>query len=310
MKRFVLSALLVLCILSVSAVDSRFVYPLGRVQNVDAQKIEVSEAQVLVRNAHNLLIYSTFNAWQPRLEVGFRSDYRIEDVNFQSGNLIYVSSQEASNNVTQVDSLSQYGRIYFTNTVIGDKMTREGSTLYVADRYRGIDIINVGRGGTTELLANFAEKWGIRDFVVEYPYIYALNDFGFITVDISDQSFPLSIATNYQVKDATRLVKYGKNVYVAAGKELIVLSLQDVTAPVMISQTAFFNQIQALKVKDNRLFIALGQGGVKILDISTPSRPKDINTFYPPAAAIDLALDNDYIFVAMGRDGWVIYEYR
>jgi hypothetical protein len=25
---------------------------------------------------------------------------------------------------------------------------------------------------------------------------------------------------------------------------------------------------------------------------------------------LDLALENDYIYVAMGKEGWVIYEYR
>jgi hypothetical protein len=283
---------------------------LGQVKGVDAQNIHVSDSQILIRDAYNIWIYSTFNAWQPRLEAGFHSDFRIEDVDFQAGNLIYVSSQEASNTVTQIDSLSQFSRIYFINTVIGDKMSREGSTLYVADRYRGIDIINIGHGGTSEHLANFAEKWGIRDFVVEYPYIYALNDFGFITVDISNQSFPLSIATNYQISEATQLVKSGSNVYIAAGKELIVISIDQIDKPTLVSQTAFFNQIQSIEVKDNRLFLALGQGGVKIIDISNPSRPRDIHTFYPPGSALDIALENEYIYVAMGKDGWSIYEYR
>jgi hypothetical protein len=310
MKSLLFALVLVVLCSSLAAIDNRFVYPLGQVRGVNAQKIYVSDTQVLIRDSQDLLIYSTFNAWQPRLEAGFRSEFRMEDVNFQAGNIVYVSSQEASNTVSQIDSLSQLGRIFFINTVIGDKMSREGSTLYVADRYRGIDIINIGRGGTSEHLANFSEKWGIKDFVVEYPYIYALNDFGFVTVDISDQSFPLSIATHYNISNAIRLVKSGNHVYVAAGKELMVLSVDQIDKPSLISQAAFFNHIQSLNVKDNRLYLALGQGGVKILDISDPSRPQDINTFYPPAAALDIALENDYIFVAMGKDGWMVYEYR
>ncbi len=310
MKKLILSVLIAITLLGCGGVESRFIYPLGQITDVHAEKIEVSDSQVLVRDSHNLWVYSTFNAWQPRLEAGFRSDYRIEDVNFQAGNQIYVSSQEASNAVSVVDSLSQYGRIYFINTVIGDEMSREGATLYVADRYRGIDIINLGQGGSTELLANFAEKWGIRDFVVEYPYIYALNDFGFITVDISDQSFPLSISTNYQIPDATQLEKHGEYVYIGADKELLVLSVRDLKKPKLITRVAFFNQIQALAIKDERLFTALGKGGVKIVDISVPNKAREIHTFYPPAMALDIAVESDYIFVAMGKDGWMIYEYR
>src|SRR5690554_939379 len=163
MKSLLFALVLVVLCSSLTAIDNRFVYPLGQVRGVNAQKIYVSDTQVLIRDSQDLLIYSTFNAWQPRLEAGFRSEFRMEDVNFQAGNIVYVSSQEASNTVSQIDSLSQLGRIFFINTVIGDKMSREGSTLYVADRYRGIDIINIGRGGTSEHLANFSEKWGIKD---------------------------------------------------------------------------------------------------------------------------------------------------
>ncbi|MCK9583996.1 MAG: hypothetical protein M0R69_03675 [Candidatus Cloacimonetes bacterium] len=310
MKSLILIILIASITLGAGAVDNRFLYPLGQIKGVEANRIKVSDAQVLTHNLGQLWIYSTFNAWQPRLEASYFSQFRIEDVNFQEGNRIYLSSHEPANTVSLIDSLSSFGRLYFINTVIGDKLTREGSTLYVADRFRGIDIIDIGGGVSSELIANFSEKWGIKDFVAVYPYLYALNDFGFVTVDISNQNFPLSIATNYQIPDASKLIKYGEYVYVAAGKEILVLSVRDPENPILVTQKPFFNVIQALAVKDNRLFVALGQGGVKVLDISVPQRINEINTFYPPAAAIDIALQNDYIYIAMGKDGWMIYEYR
>lgn len=310
MKRPMILSLLLLISISCAAIDNRFLYPLGIVKDSEAYSIDVSDSQVLTRNQKQLWIYSTFNAWQPRLETSYNSLARIEDVNFQSGNYIYVSSREPTNVLSAIDSLNQFGKIYFVDTLIGDKITREGATLYVADRYRGIDIINVGSGGGNDLLANFAEKWGVRDFIAEYPYIYALNDFGLVTVDISDQKFPLSIATNYQLPDARYLVKNGEYVYIASGKDLLVLSIRDVNKPIQVSQMRLFNDIQSLAVKDNRLFVALGQGGVKILDISVPNRIVDMNTFYPPFPVYDVALENDYIYIAMGKDGWMIYEYR
>ena len=310
MKSLILIILILSFTLGIGAVDNRFLYPLGQIKGVEANRIQVADSQVLTHNLSQLWVYSTFNVWQPRLEASYYSQYRIEDVNFQAGNRIYLSSHEPANNVSPIDSLNMYGRIYFIDTVIGDKLTREGSTLYVADRFRGIDIIDIGGGVSSELIANFSEKWGIKDFVATYPYLYALNDFGFVTVDISNQNFPLSIATNYQIPDATKLVKYGEYIYVAAGKEILVLSVRDPENPILVTQMPFFNVIQALAVKDNRLFVALGKGGVKILDISVPNRISDMNTFYPPAAAIDIALGNDYIYIAMGKDGWMIYEYR
>lgn len=310
MKSLILIILILSFTLGVGAVDNRFLYPLGQIKGVEANNIQVADSQVLIHNLSQLWIYSTFNVWQPRLEASYYSQHRIEDVNFQAENRVYLSSHEPANNVSSIDSLNTFGRIYFIDTVIGDKLTREGSTLYVADRYRGIDIIDIGGGVSTELVSNFSEKWGIKDFVAVYPYIFALNDFGFVTVDISNQNFPLSIATNYQIPDATKLVKHGEYVYVAAGKELLVLSVRDPNNPILLTQKPFFNVIQGLAVKDNRIFVALGQGGVKVLDISIPKGINEINTFYPPAAAVDIALQNNYIYIAMGKDGWMIYEYR
>ncbi len=310
MKKITLFTLLVLLAGLLFAADGRFVYPLVHVKDGDAQHITAENDQILVHNNRQLWIYTLFNPLQPRMEASYISTHKVEDVNLQGNSYIYVSSQEAGMMLAPVDSLSQYGRIYFTNTLIGDKVRREGATLYIADRYRGIDIINVGRGGSYDFLGNFSEKWGIRDFDAEYPYIYALNDFGFVMIDVSDLSYPIGLSTYYQLSDATMLVKDGDYVYIGAGQDLFVLSVRDVDNPMMISQYRLPNEIQAMKIKDKRLFLALGRGGIKILDISVANQMRDINTFYPPGAAVDVALYDDYIFVAVGKDGWVIYEYR
>jgi len=292
------------------ALDNRFVYPLGVVEDSQAYSIEVEAGTVLVRNEYQMWVYSTFNAWQPKLEGSFSSLHPIEDVNLQGSDYIYVSSHEPTNSITEIDSLNTYAKIFFVKTIIGDKMTREGSTLYVADRFRGIDIFDVGRGGGKDLIASFSEKWGIRDFTAEYPNLYALNDFGVVTVDISQQDFPLSIATNYQIADATHLVKSGEYLFVSAGKQLQVISVRNIDEPTLVAQIRLANEVQGMAIKDQRLFMALGKGGVKIFDISVPNRLLDINTFYPPHAAFDIDLENSYIYVAMGREGWMIYEYR
>lgn len=310
MKKLTAILLLMLLLSSLMGAESRFVYPVVAVPDVDAQKITAENDQVLIHNSRQLWVYTLFNMYRPRLETSYISTHKVEDVNLLGNSYIYASSQEAGMALSPVDSLSQYGRIYFTNTLIGDKITREGATLYIADRYRGIDFINVGRGGSYDFLGNFSEKWGIRDFDAEYPYIYALNDFGFVMVDVSDFGFPIGLSTYYQLSDATQLIKDGDYVYIAAGQDLFVLSVRDIEKPVMLTQYRLANEIQAMQIKDKRLFLALGRGGVKILDISAANQMRDINTFFPPGAAIDIALMDDYIFVALGKDGWVIYEYR
>jgi len=150
----------------------------------------------------------------------------------------------------------------------------------------------------------------VRDFIAQYPYLYALNDFGLVTVDVSDQQFPLSLGVNYQINDARVLAKYADTIWIGAGKNLLAINISDLSNPRLINQFRLANDILDLEIHNNRLFIAQGKGGVKILGIQNPLRIEDLNTIYPPGAVYDIAISGDLIFLALGRDGWMIYEYR
>lgn len=290
--------------------ENRFLYPLTHVKNVQAFSIIEDNDLVYLRNQNQIIVFSIFNAWQPKIEAGFYSPFQIEDMETQTGNYLYIASREPTNQIIPIDTLATSGKIFFPSTVIGDKLTREGATLYVADRFKGIDIVNIGSGSQREILATFSEKWGIRDFVATYPYIFALNDFGLVAVDISDQSNPHSIATNYQIADASCLVKNGNTLWVGAGKNLLAFNINNPESPTLINQYRLANEINDLQVKDNLLYLAVGRGGVKILDIANPFKILDVNTINTSYTVYDLDLANDYIFLALGKDGWMIYEYR
>jgi len=219
MKHILLLVLVLAACGPALAVDFRIPQLLVHDTTVQPYNIDFQEDQVILRNQNYIWIHSIFNPWSPRLEAVFRSQYIIEDVNMLGGNQIYICSQDPANLVSTVDTLSYPGTIYFTNTVPGNKITREGSMLYVADRFKGIDIIDIGKGGMRELKSTFSEKWGIRDFIAEYPYLWALNDFGLVTVDISDLQFPISMGVNYEITDATVMAKNGDIVWLGAGKK-------------------------------------------------------------------------------------------
>lgn len=310
MKALFAVLILVLLLTSLTAVDEKFLYPLAHIKTGQAMKIEVYDQQVLTRNQNQIWIYSIFNPWQPRIEASYLSGAQIEDFDLVGDNYLYVVTREPANMIVPVDSLNSYARIYFTEHLPGDKITREGATLYVADRFKGIDIINIGSGGLREIISTFSTNWGIQDFVAIYPTIYALNDFGLVTVDITDQQFPLSRGQNYQISDARVMAKNGDTIWLGAGKNLLGINVRDLKNPLLINQFRLSNDILDLEVMNDRLFVALGRGGVKILDIKDPLRIKDLNTINTPFTVQDVALSKDMVFLGLGRDGWVIYEYR
>ena len=310
MKRSLLSILCLLMCLSIFAIDNKFLHQLAYIKTSQAYSIRFAEDLVYANNQNYIWVYSIFNAWQPKMEAAFFSPNPIEDIETLTGKYLYVASNEPTNQVILIDSLYTGSRIFFPQTIVGDKLTREGSILYVADRYRGIDIIDLGGGSTRELLSTFSEKWGIKDFVASYPYIFALNDFGLVAVDITDQSYPVSLGVNYEIIDATCLVKNGNTIWIGAGKNLLAFNVYEPKKPTLISQIRMTNEILSLDIKDNRLFIALGRGGVKIIDVTNPLKTEDINNIFLTIPVYDLDVANDYIFLGLGKEGWMIYEYR
>ena len=310
MKKLFGILLLIAVLASLTAIDDKFLYPLAHIQTGQALGIEVFDEQVITRSQNQIWIYSIFNPWQPRIEASYLSAAQIEDFDLVGENYLYVVTHEPANIVVPVDSLNSYSRIYFTEHLPGDKITREGSTLYVADRFKGIDIINIGSGGLREIISTFSTNWGIRDFVALYPTLFALNDFGLVTVDISDQQFPVSRGQNYQINDARVMVKNGDTIWLGADKNLFGINIKDLKNPRLVNQFRMSNEILDLEVKDDRLFIALGRGGVKILDVRDPLRISDLHNLNPPFSVYDIALSKDIVFLGLGRDGWVIYEYR
>ena len=308
--KLALLALLLIISAVCQGIDDRFLTKMAHIKTNPAFAISADHQQVITNDTNQIWIYSTFNVWQPRLEASFYSVFPIEDINLAGDKYIFICSHEATNSILTVDTLQTYGKIFFTNTVLGDKLTREGSTLYIADRYRGIDIVDIGSGGSNDIKSTFSEKWGIRDFYAEYPYLYALNDFGLVAVDISDQQFPVSVGTNYELNEARVIAKNGETLWIGSGKSLVAINIRNANEPKLINQYRLASQILDIEIKDDRLYVALGSGGVKILDVANPLRIEDLSTISESFSVYDLALDADYIYLGLGRDGWMIYQYR
>ncbi|MDD3632904.1 MAG: hypothetical protein PHW38_03820, partial [Candidatus Cloacimonetes bacterium] len=167
MKKTLLLLLMATIMVFSYAIDDRIPRPIAHLKNIQPYNVDYQQDLVLLRNQNFIWIYSIFNPWSPRLEAVFTSSALIEDLNLLGDNQLYVCSEEPSNTISSVDTLSYPGKIFFTNPVIGNKIAREGSLLYVADRLRGIDIIDIGKGGMRELKSTFSEKWGIRDLLAE-----------------------------------------------------------------------------------------------------------------------------------------------
>ena len=126
MKRRLLSILCLLICLSIFAIDNKFLHQLAYIKTSQAYSIRFAEDLVYTNNQNYIWVYSIFNAWQPKMEAAFFSPNPIEDIETLTGKYLYVASNEPTNQVILIDSLYTGSRIFFPQSIVGDKLTREG----------------------------------------------------------------------------------------------------------------------------------------------------------------------------------------
>jgi hypothetical protein len=312
MKKIVplLVAFTILGVNCLLGLDNKFLRVIYESRIPAVNNIKVFDQFAYVNNDWQLYIYSLRNIWSPTIETGFASTYPITDVFSLDNNYIYICSYEPTNEVTEIDSLNTFGRIYFMNRLTSHKVKREGATLYVSHRENGLEIFDIGRGVFPQKISSFSEKWGFLDIEAKYPYLHALNDFGYVALDISDLTNPRTIGTNYEIVEGSVLAVNRNVVWVGALSTLLAIDITYPENPVIVNRYRFSSDITDIKARGDELFVSLKSSGLKILDISNTRFIREKNSFYLLTAINSIALDGDYIFLGAGNQGWFILEYR
>jgi hypothetical protein len=93
----------------------------------------------------------------------------------------------------------------------------------------------------------------------------------------------------------------GNYAYVGQGTRLGILDISSPISPTLIGQTDLLTYtVQDIYVLDDYAYVAAGPGGLRVVDVSTPSSPDEIG-FYMPSADVHLveAVDG-YAYIAFG----------
>jgi hypothetical protein len=293
-----------------AALDSKFLRVVYQSKTPVANNVSVTDKYAFINNDWQLYVYSVNSGWNPLLETAFSSSYPITDVFSLDNNRIYICSHEPTNDVAEIDSLNTYGRIYLANRLTCDKARREGATLYTSNAENGLEIYDIGKGVAPQLISAFSGKWGFVDMEARYPYVHALNNFGYVIIDITDLTQPRSVGTNYEIVDG-RVLCVNRNIaWIGAAGTLFAVDFTYSDKPVIINRYRFSADITDIQAKGNDLYVGLKTSGLKIMDITYPKMIKEKNSFYLKTAVTSIAVLEDYIYVGAGLQGWVILEYR
>jgi hypothetical protein len=161
---------------------------------------------------------------------------------------------------------------------------------------------------------------GAEDLYADGQYLYATGTDADLTnrlfvIDISAPTNPF-IKSSVQIPGAGRLAKNGNFVYVSTNdvthfQEIIVVDVSDPANPIVVnpSDNTILNVVHApLTLFNNFGYVADGDYGLTILDISSANTPTTIKTISDLAPATGIAIAGDYLLVTHDSNTTDIYN--
>lgn len=309
-KSFLVFISLCVMISSLAAYENyKFLTEIDTIQVNYAARLAISDNTLYVYGDSLLSVYSANNISHPKRITAFTTNEDLNSIQpVPPYDLIVVGPMELG--LTELTDINTMGRIIHTKTFNGTNAARQGSTLYIADADTGLQIIELGYGNFGRVISYFHDYLGLKALDVNWPMIYALNKFGFVTIDASDLSQPVAKGMNYQLIDARCIAVKDTFALIGTKNSLIVMSIKNPDKPVITSQAPYPYPVQNIRIKGSSAFVCLGKGGMRILDISNPKRPIENHSVRAKDRIFDVAFSDDYVYVADGRGGIRIMLYR
>lgn len=185
------------------------------------------------------------------------------------------------------------------------------NTLIISAMIQGIEFYNISDGGQLEHIDHFTlgqnGKANCVEAIDNYAYFTSRN--GLYVVDISDPSDPQSLGrvdgTNGFILE--NLDADNNMLAVAAHADGVLM--YDISNPdnLQLSATISADNAWCVRLKDGYAYIA-DERFVTIYDISSSTSPSLIDQIETSNAVKDIALDQLFMYVAIGSDGVEIYD--
>jgi hypothetical protein len=108
---------------------------------------------------------------------------------------------------------------------------------------------------------------------------------------------------------ATAVGAEGNYAYVAVGLRLLVMEVSDRQHPMHLGQTDILSGVaHRVLVVGKRAYLALGDGGLSIVDVANPARPVEAGRYDTAISAVDMAIAGNHAFVADEHAGVRVFD--
>jgi hypothetical protein len=305
MRRIIL-LLLLLGLSSLFAESFKFLNRVGTIKLEYAKQVRPYDDELIVNSGDSIFYYDVFSKAFPILKGIYRSDKSIDDLLLIKKDEFLIASESVAVEISKADSLNKAYPEARIKSVLGSTLSREGSMVYIGNSDTGLYIEDIRRGS----ISQYHDSYGLIDVYTQWPYIYALNRYGLVIIDINDVYFPKQIADNYNILKPGCLSVSGSKCVVGTDKEIIFLSVSNSGQPKIVSRQRVAYPVEAVQIVNEEVYVVLGRGGLKIYDLSNLKNPREIDSYDTPGQALDVFVDTNYIYVADGDKGVVILKYE
>jgi hypothetical protein len=182
---------------------------------------------------------------------------------------------------------------------------------YVASSYYGLHIVDISDPTQPMILGNAystGEYWRIA---LNLPYAFVAADYGGLRViDVSEPASPLHVAS-LNLQDEIWDVDFADNIIFLAGWNTGLSLVSSSTLPqltVVGSYGATPGDTRRVTKVGSRLYVACGDGGMRILDCSVPGQLTHLGRFDTPGYGFEAEVSGRYAFIADDATGLQIVD--
>ena len=143
--------------------------------------------------------------------------------------------------------------------------------------------------------------------------VFALGTLSYFSVgekfkaaDFSTADNPVTLGSMSMEANIEDLVKAGNYAYIIAGQKMYIVNALNPTALSMESNIEFSGYGEGLATKSTNVYVAAGDGGLRIIDASNVSAPVEIAAVDTIGYAEGVSISGDYAYVAVGSSVRII----
>lgn len=101
----------------------------------------------------------------------------------------------------------------------------------------------------------------------------------------------------------------GNYAYIGVGPRLVILDISNPASPTVVGETSPLPGIvRDVVVSGIHAYVNVGGAGMRVVDVSTPSNPKEVGFYDAPGDAKGIAIAGDYAYVVSGLQGLQIVD--